>query len=93
MKNWVGKYFPCYSPDINGPIEKVWRECARRVLARCDEIHGRADMKRVIKEEWDGLEFEETDHWCGINHPVDNVKECLEMVVEENGFGTYYMKH
>ncbi len=55
------EYFPAYSPDINGPIEKVWREIQSRVLARCEEIRSRDDHWRVVEEEWDGLEFEHVD--------------------------------
>ena len=93
MKDWVGRYFPAYSPDFNGPIEKCWRECQKRVLARASEINGRADMMRVVKEEWEGLEFEKTEHWCGINHLVENVPLALknprvwrEQYVKGNGW-------
>ena len=79
------------SPDINGPIEKTWRECQVRVLARADEIRSRKDMIRVIKEEWAGLEFERTERWCGINALVANFTPCLEEIVANGGWDTSYM--
>ena len=93
MKDWFDKRFPCYSPDFNGPIEKAWRECQRRVLKRAKEIKSRADMIRIVKEEWAGLEFERTDRWCGINHLVDNVVLALEEAVENGGWDTSYHTH
>ena len=94
LKNWSDAYFPCYSPDLNGPIEKAWRECQNRVLKRHREITGRADMIKVIKEEWAGLEFEPSDRWCGINHLVSNVpKAMLECIQVTKGYDTSYHKH
>ena len=94
MKEWVDSYFPCYSPDLNGPIEKCWRECQNRVMKRHKEIHSRADMIRIIKEEWAGLEFEPSDRWCGINHLVTNVpKAMLECIEVTKGYDTSYHKH
>lgn len=80
-----------HSPDVNGPIEKTWRECQVRVLARAGEIRSRADMIRIIKEEWAGLEFERTERWCGINALVANFVPCLEEIVANGGWDTSYM--
>ena len=93
MQEQHGIKFPAYSPDINGPIEKCWRECQRRVLARATEINGLADHRRIIEEEWAGLEFDWTEHWCGINHLVLCMEDILEEVVEEDGYDTSYMHH
>jgi hypothetical protein len=93
MKDWVRKRFPCYSPDFNGPIEKAWRECQRRVMARAANIKTRAAMMAAIKEEWAGLEFERTDRWCGINHLVNNVELALEEATENEGWDTSYHRH
>ena len=79
------------SPDCNGAIEKTWRECQVRVLARAGEIGTRVDMIRVIKEEWAGLEFERTERWCGINALVGNFVPCLKEIVENGGWDTSYM--
>jgi len=89
--------FPAYSPDINGPIEKSWRELDLRVLERGDEIHCWKDMKRVIEEEWAKLEFEPVTrpcgrHWIGINAWCRQFQDVCEEVVAENGWDTRYMK-
>ena len=73
------------------PIEKVWRECQNRVLARAQEIKGRADMLRVVTEVWDGLGFEPSDKWCGINKLVDQFIPCLQEIVDIGGWDTHYM--
>jgi hypothetical protein len=93
MKDWVEARFPCYSPDFNGPIEKAWRECQRRVMARAASIKTRAQMMAAIKEEWAGLEFERTDHWCGINHLVDNIELALEEASKNGGWDTSFHHH
>ena len=93
LKNWVGERFPAYSPDLNGPIEKSWRECQRRVLARAQQITSRELMVQAIKEEWAGLEFEPTERWCGINDLVSRFEDTLDAIVDEEGYDTWYMKH
>jgi hypothetical protein len=80
-----------FSPDFNGIIEHTWREPQNRVLARANTIHSRADMKHVILEEWAGLEFGETAHWCGINKLVASFIPCLKEAVENGGWDTHYM--
>ena len=67
------------------------RECQNRVLARAGEIRSRKDMKRVIVEEWEGLEFEPSERWCGINALVDNFVPCLEEIIANGGWDTHYM--
>ena len=93
MQEQHGIKFPAYSPDINGPIEKCWREFQRRVLARATEINGLAYHRRIVEEELAGLEFDRTEHWCGINHLVLCMEDILEEVVEEDGYDTSYMHH
>ena len=98
MKEYDESYLPCYSPDINGPIEKSWREAQRRVLLRASEIHSVAEHWRVIQEEWDGLEFEDTRDgegggWCGINHLVMRTPQVLEEVIKEGGFDMKFHQH
>ena len=89
--------FPAYSPDINRPIEKAWRELGYRCMARwrAGDIKTRKDHIRVIKEEWDGLEFEEVVRdgrtWKGINWYVDNWNKVLEEVIKQKGWDTKYM--
>ena len=85
--------FPCYSPDIQSPIECSWRECQRRVLARAGEIRSRDQHIKIVEEEWKNLEFEPSDKWCGINHLVMRTPDCLKEVIEQDGFDTSYMKH
>ncbi|KAH8058892.1 hypothetical protein JL720_13906 [Aureococcus anophagefferens] len=85
--------FPCYSPDINSPIECSWRECQRRVLARAGEIRSRDQHIKIVEDEWKNLEFERSDKWCGINHLVMRTPDCLKEVIEQDGFDTSYMKH
>ena len=89
-----GIAFPAYSPDINGAIEKVWRELQVRVLKRASEIRSRATMIKVIGEEWAGLPFEteEGSNFIGINGLVRKYEEVLQAVVEENGWDTRFMK-
>ena len=72
-------------------IEKVWWECQNRVLARAQEIRGRADMIRAVTEVWDGLEFKPSEQWCGINKLVDSFVPCLEEIVDNGGWDTHYM--
>ena len=74
-----------FATGINGPIEKCWRECQRRVLARATEINGLADHRRIVEEEWAGLEFDRTEHWCGINHLV----LCMEDILEDRDADEY----
>ena len=92
MVDYPHRQFPCYTPDGNGAIEKVWREHGQRVLDRAKEIHNRADMKRIIIEEWEGLEFERKERWCGINHLVARTIPCLAEMKENGGWDTSYMK-
>jgi hypothetical protein len=94
-KQYDKTYFPTYSPDINSPIEKVWHEMDRRILERVsagEEIKTKEKMKQVILEVWNGLEFEETDKWCGINFLVENTPKVLEAIIEESGWDTKYDK-
>ena len=84
--------FPAYSPDINRPIEKAWRELQRRYMRRAASISSRAQMIRAIQEEWAGLEFERTEHWCGINYLVERYHDVLRSVIEEKGYDTEFMK-
>ena len=93
MVDYADSYFPCYSPDFNGPIEKCWRECQKRVLARAKEILSRDDMMRIVKEEWHGLEFEKTERWCGINHLVEKVPHALKEAIDNGGWDTSHMKN
>jgi hypothetical protein len=93
------KRFPAYSPDLNGVIEKCWRELQRRYTARAHEIKSVADMKRVIIEEWEGLEFEagteekpNVNNWSGINAMVDKFPKICRTVAEQEGWDTKYMK-
>ena len=46
-------------------------------------------MKRIIIEEWEGLEFERTERWCGINHLVARTIPCLAEMKENGGWDTY----
>ena len=86
---------PIRSPDIQAAIEKCWRETQIRVLVRAPEISSHEDMRRVIKEEWDGLEFEETEKpwgkWMGINWWCKKQKDILQAVVDNDGWDTKYM--
>ena len=97
MKEQRGTYFPCYSPDLNGPIEKVWREVQRRVIRRAIEVEDaawgekRQKMIEITTEEWNNLEFEETDDWCGINQLVANVPVAMAECIKEDGFDTSFM--
>ena len=94
-KQYDKTYFPTYSPDINSPIEKVWHEMDRRILERVsagEEIKTKEKMKQVILEVWNGLEFEKTDKWCGINFLVENTPEVLEAIIGESGWDTKYDK-
>ena len=83
--------FPEYSNDINWVIEKAWRELAYRCMSRWrnGDIKGWVDHIRVIKEEWAGLEFEETKRdgrvWKGINWYVENWDEVLKEVSSRAG--------
>jgi len=88
--------FPCYSPDINGAIEKSWREVALRVLERRAEITNDASMKRVIIEEWEGLEFGPTTRpcgrtWIGINALCRMFPKVCKDVVAKGGWDSKYM--
>ena len=87
-----GIAFPAYSPDINGPIEKVWRELQKRVVQRANEISSRAEMVQVIKEEWDALPFEQDGSFIGINGYVRMHETVLKEVINEKGWDTRYMK-
>ena len=49
-------------------------------------------MKQVILEVWNGLEFEKTYKWCGINFLVENTPEVLEAIIGESGWDTKYDK-
>ena len=84
--------FPAYSPDVNGPIEKCWREMDRRVKLRHQEINSWKNMKKIIKEEWNGLNFEQNENWVGINHLILKIPQVLKDIVSEKGFDTIHMK-
>ena len=92
LKTYDGFYFPTYSPDINQPIEKVWAEVQRRVLRRVGDIKSRADMIQVVRQEWNELEFDKSDRWCGINYLVMQTPDVLEEVIAQDGFDTSFMK-
>jgi len=91
-----GERFPAYSPDLNGVIEKCWRELQRRYMARAAEINSFEDMQRVIIEEWEGLEFDENPNnkngWHGINYMVDKFEKICTEVKDKNGWDTKYIK-
>ena len=79
-------------------IEKAWRELGYRCMARWKkgEVKTRSDHIRVVKEEWDQLEFEEVVRdgrtWKGINWYVDNWNEkVLKEVIKQKGWDTKYM--
>ena len=86
---------PIHSPDVQAPIEKAWREMQMRVLQRACEIKSHEDMRRVIMEEWAGLEFETTEKpwgkWTGINWWCNKQKDILQAVVDNDGWDTKYM--
>lgn len=90
--------FPQYSPDINGTIEKVWRELAYRILRRYrkGDISSVDEHRNAILEEWEKLEFEEVVDeegrtWKGINFYVRQWKRVCEEVIAQDGFDTKYM--
>ena len=88
--------FPCYAPDLNGAVEKSWREVALRVLERRAEITNDASMKRVIIEEWEGLEFGPTTRpcgrtWIGINALCRMFPKVCKDVVAKGGWDSKYM--
>lgn len=90
--------FPPYSNDINWVIEKAWRELGYRCMDRwrAGEIKTRKDHIKVVKEEWDQLEFHEVKRngrvWKGINWYVDNWNEkVLKEVIKQKGWDTKYM--
>ena len=70
---------------------------AYRVMGRwrAGEIKSRSDHVRVIQEEWDGLEFEETKRdgraWKGINWVENWNEKVLEEVIKQKGWDTKYM--
>ena len=88
--------FPCYSPDLNGAIEKVWREVDLRVHERRSEITSDKLMKAVLLEEWNALEFTPTVRKCGRKWPGINAlclmlpKVCTDVVANE-GWDSKYM--
>jgi len=86
-----------YSPDLNAPIEKCWRELQYRILNRAlkGEIQSRNDHIRIIKEEWVSLEYEEVvrdgRRWPGINFWVRKWGDILREVQKQSGWDTKYM--
>ena len=63
---------------------------------RHGDIKTRKDYIRVIKDEWDKLEFEETKRdgrvWKGINWYVENWNnKVLAEVIKQDGWDTKYM--
>ena len=61
---------------------------------RHGDIQTRKDYIRVIKDEWDKLEFEETRDgrvWKGINWYVENWNKVLAEVIKQDGWDTKYM--
>ena len=82
---------PAYSPDINRPIEKVWRELQTRVFRRVGEITGKKRMKEIVTEEWNSLEFEPTPGWCGINALFLEMPLVLQEIKKQDGFDTHFM--
>ena len=98
LGDWVPKEvidsFPAYSNDLNAIIEKCWRELDRRVLARCGEIHTDDDMRRVMEEEWEELELDDSGKdrgWIGINAWADKWCDMNQAVLDADGFDTHYM--
>ena len=89
--------FSAYSHDLNATVEKVWRETQYRGLdrARAGEVKNRKDWIRVIKEEWEGIGFEEQyrngRRWPGINWWVGKWGDICREVQEEGGWDTKYM--
>ena len=61
------------------------------MLERVAEIKSLEDMKRVITEEWEGLVFEKSERWCGINYLVAHQMHVLREVRDQNGWDTKYM--
>ena len=54
---------------------------------RAHPAHAQQGGRQVhAQEEWAGLEFDRTGHWCGINHLVLCMEDILEEVVEEDGY-------
>ena len=99
--HWVEQRpsFPAYSPDVNSPIEKVWREVQRRVLNADNlaRLRTREDFKRAIIHVWNSIEFEPAyvmgQNWCGINALVDQIPtKVLPEVIAEDGYDTHYMR-
>ena len=87
--------FPPYSPDLNGIMEKAWRFLHQQVLGRAAEIKCDADMRRVIREEWDMLAFDGSQEalgWKGINYWADKLGDVCDEVIEQDGFDTKYMR-
>lgn len=79
---------------MNWVVEKAWREVQRRVLARANEINDKVAMRKVIDEEWEGLEFEQVPEkgWGGgVNNYVREWEKVLRAVVREKGYDTEYM--
>ena len=70
----------------------MWAEVQRRVLRRVGDIKSRADMIQVVRQEWNELEFDKSDRWCGINYLVMQTPDVLEEVIAQDGFDTSFMK-
>lgn len=89
--------FPAYSPDLNCPIEKVWKEMHYRIWTRAKrgEINSREEHLEAILDEWDKIEFEpavrDGRNWIGINGYVAKWGQVCREVVAEDGFDTKYM--
>ena len=64
------------------------------MLARCGEIHTDDDMRRVMEEEWEELELDDSGKdrgWIGINAWADKWRDLNQAVLEADGFDTHYM--
>ena len=76
-------------------MEKAWRFLHQQVLGRAAEIKCDADMRRVIREEWDMLAFDGSQEalgWKGINYWADKLGDVCDEVVQQGGFDTKYMR-
>ena len=62
-----------YSPDLN-PIEHLWDELGRRVLAR--EPHNRISLIRILQEEWERIPQQQVRNL--INSMRGRCTECIE---------------
>ena len=74
-------WWPPNLPDLN-LIENVWRLLKYRVQARF--LASKAELIRVIKEEWDKIEFKDIQKYC------TNMKERCKAAYDAEGGPTPY---